>query len=182
MRYAQLRSMDISNGKGIGVALYVQGCHFHCRDCFNPETWDFAAGKKWTPEVKEELFKAASKNYIKRLSILGGEPLCNENIIEVYNLIVEFKNKFPEKEIWLYTGYTLEDIIQHINEGVTAELRLKAVSLIDYLVDGPFEVTLRDLRLQFRGSSNQHLRSKEEIIKVIKNYNNFSLQTVLNML
>lgn len=107
MRYAQIRKMDISNGEGIGISLFVQGCHFHCKNCFNQETWDFKGGKEWTPAVEEGFIKLAGKPYIKRISILGGEPLADENVKAVYDLIVHLREIYGDsKEIWLYTGYT----------------------------------------------------------------------------
>ena len=84
MRYAQIRSMDISNGEGIGVSLFVQGCHFHCKNCFNSETWDFAGGKAWTDSTEEKFLQLINRPYIKRVSILGGEPLADENVETIY--------------------------------------------------------------------------------------------------
>lgn len=111
MNYAQIRSMDISNGEGVGVALFVQGCHFHCKNCFNSDTWDFNSGKEWTSEIKNEFIKLANKPYIKRISILGGEPLAKENVDEVKKLVNEIRILLPEKTIWLYTGFKWEDIM-----------------------------------------------------------------------
>lgn len=110
IRYAQIRSLDLSNGEGVGVALFVQGCHFHCENCFNPETWDFDGGKEWTEEVKNKFLELANKSYIKRISILGGEPLAKENLDDVLDLVNEFRLSKSEKSIWLYTGYTWEEI------------------------------------------------------------------------
>lgn len=87
MKYAQIRSLDVSNGVGIGVALFVQGCHFHCKNCFNSNTWSFDGGKEWTTETEEEFILSAERPYIKRISILGGEPLCDENVSDVLKLI-----------------------------------------------------------------------------------------------
>ena len=103
MRYAQIRGMDISNGEGIGIALFVQGCHFHCEGCFQPETWSFNGGEKWTENVEQDFIQLANKPYITRISILGGEPLCDENVREVYQLIHKLKMTYPNKDIWLYT-------------------------------------------------------------------------------
>ena len=135
IRYASIRSMDISNGEGVGVALFVQGCHFHCKNCFNPETWDFNNGKEWTVEVKNKFLELVGRPYIKRVSILGGEPLVEENINDVLDLVAEINKRYntpqdkvyitdknnnilmgfpdkirlssPKKSIWLYTGYTM---------------------------------------------------------------------------
>ena len=105
--------MDISNGEGIGVALFVQGCHFHCYNCFNPETWDFNGGKEWIQEVEDKFIELASRPYIQRISILGGEPLADENLDGVLKLVNKFRLLFPDKTIWLYTGYTWEDIFMY---------------------------------------------------------------------
>ena len=138
MRYSQIRSMDISNGEGVGVALFVQGCHFHCYNCFNTETWDFNGGKEWTPEVKEKFLELIDRPYIKRVSILGGEPLADENLDDVLDLVTEINKRYnfqkvdsanpckmgvsedknaneirlscPNKSIWLYSGFCWSEI------------------------------------------------------------------------
>ena len=97
MRYAQIRSMDVSNGEGVGVSLFVQGCTFHCKNCFNSETWDFNGGKEWTEETKEKLIGLIARPYIKRVSILGGEPLAKQNLDDVLKLIKEIRISFPKK-------------------------------------------------------------------------------------
>ena len=107
IRYASIRNFDISNGEGVGVALFVQGCHFHCYNCFNTNTWDFNGGKEWTQDTENKLIELASRPYIKRLSILGGEPLADENLDGVLHLVDRFRLSFPNKSIWLYTGYEL---------------------------------------------------------------------------
>ena len=135
MRYASIRELDISNGEGVGVALFVQGCHFHCHNCFNTETWDFSGGKEWTPDVKEKFLELIDRPYIKRVSILGGEPLADENLDDVLDLVTEINKRYnfqkvdsanpynmgvsevknsdkirllsSHKNIWLYTGYKL---------------------------------------------------------------------------
>ena len=155
MRYASIRKMDISNGEGLGISLFVQGCHFHCKGCFNPETWDFNGGKEWTEEVKEKFIKLAGIEHIKRISILGGEPLCDENILEVIRLVSDLKRLYPEKKIWVYTGYNAEDFV---NDPAKAAV----VKSIDFIVDGRYDESKRDLSLKFRGSYNQR------IIKVVR--------------
>lgn len=150
MRYAQIREMDISNGEGIGAALFVQGCHFHCKGCFNTETWDFSGGKEFTNNTKEMLFSILNKEYIKRLSILGGEPLCDENIETVKDIIKEVKLNFPNICLWLYTGYTLDEI--------NKSKKLKdVVSLVDVFVEGRYIQEFTDSSYQFAGSTNQHI-------------------------
>lgn len=174
IRYASIRSIDISNGEGIGVALFVQGCHFHCYNCFNSETWDFSAGKEWTLKTKEEILELMEKPYIKRISILGGEPLAEENIEEVINLVIEINKKYneihlsrPQKSIWLYSGFCWEDIfepkfIEQSQERIEDylkqfELRKQIVAQCDVFVDGKYIDTLKDISLKWRGSTNQRV-------------------------
>ena len=154
MRYASIRSMDISNGRGVGVSLFVQGCHFHCKNCFNSDTWDFNGGKEWTKEVKNNFFKLIARPYINHISILGGEPLCKENIVEVTNLAKECKMSFPNKKIWLWSGY---DFKKYINQ-------LEITYYIDYIIDGQYIDELKDKDLIFKGSSNQKIWKKENNI------------------
>lgn len=174
MRYAQIRSLDLSNGEGIGVALFVQGCHFHCHNCFNPETWDFNGGKEWTEEVKNKFLELVDRPYIKRISILGGEPLAKENLNDVLDLVNEFRLSSPQKTIWLYTGYTFEECKPHtrrewfvkelfpneeklIRDSIIQDKRAEIVENIDVLVDGQYIDYQRDITLPYRGSKNQRL-------------------------
>lgn len=151
MRYAQIRSMDISNGEGIGVSLFVQGCHFHCKNCFNSETWDFTGGKPWTDSTEEKFLQLIDRPYIKRISILGGEPLADENVETIYALINKIKTMYPTKKVWLYTGYRWTEL-----EG----LKLFTAGLCDVVVDGPYIDELRDPGLLWKGSSNQRVIKK----------------------
>lgn len=150
MRYATARNMDISNGENLGVSLFVQGCHRHCYNCFNPETWNFNNGKEWTSNTKNALIKLISKPYINRLSILGGEPLDPENIDGVKDLVISTYTTFPNKKIWLYTGYTWECIMGNPEQ-------LSVIRYCDVLVDGEYIDALKDMNLKFRGSSNQRV-------------------------
>ena len=101
MRYSQIRSLDISNGEGVGVALFIQGCNLRCKNCFNSETWDFNGGKEWTEEVKNKFMELINKPYITRVSILGGEPLAYKNVNDVLNIVNEIRISYPDKKIWL---------------------------------------------------------------------------------
>lgn len=157
MRYYQIRETDIANGQGIGVALFVQGCHFNCPGCFNPETHDFNGGKEWTKEVEEEFLKLIERPYIKRVSILGGEPLAKENVYTVYCVIRRIKEMYPDKKIWLYTGYTWENCVTWYDHNYRQFERSLVIDLCDVLVDGPFQEDKKDPKLSFRGSSNQRL-------------------------
>jgi anaerobic ribonucleoside-triphosphate reductase activating protein len=153
MRYAQIRKMDISNGYGIGVALFVQGCLFRCYNCFNPETWDFSGGKEWTPKAEEAFFNAVNKDYIKRVSFLGGEPLATQNIDTVIRLAQAIKKLHPTKIIWVYTGHNFDNIQNLPHYDKITEL----LNYVDYVVDGEYVDGLRDMTLLFRGSSNQRI-------------------------
>lgn len=159
MRYANISSFDICNGEGIGTSLFIQGCNFRCSGCFNPETWDFNGGKEWTKEIKDEFLKLIDRPYIKRVTLLGGSPLAKENLIDVLSLVKEIKNKFPDKTIWLYTGYTWDYIFDCINTvDVLGNLvREEILKYCDVLIDGRFEEDKKDLSLHFRGSSNQRI-------------------------
>lgn len=169
MRYASIRSLDISNGEGVGVSLFVQGCPFHCKNCFNSDTWDFNGGKEWTEETKNKFMKLINRPYIKRVSFLGGECLAEQNLDEVLKLVQEIRISFPEKTIWLYTGFCWNDIMCSF-AGLQADCvvldkkyievwgkRRKIISNVDVLVDGEYIDEQKDLSLKFRGSKNQRV-------------------------
>ncbi len=165
--------MDISNGEGVGVALFVQGCPFnpHCENCFNPETWDFSGGKEWTQEIRDKFITLANRSYIKRISILGGEPLAEENLDDVLDLVNRIRLSSPQKSIWIYTGYIWEDIMNYVtpfNNVITTSnyeilydyqmwKRQEIIKQCDVLVDGRYMDSQRDITLPYRGSSNQRL-------------------------
>lgn len=150
MKYAKIRKMDISNGEGVRVSLFVQGCSFHCKNCFNQETWDFNGGKEFTTVEIQKIIELADKDYIAGLSVLGGEPLHNNNVDEVFHIVTTFKEKFPNKDIWLWTGFKFEDAIKDSK-------RKFVLRNIDVLIDGQFEEDKKDLTLKWRGSSNQRV-------------------------
>lgn len=156
MRYAQIRSLDISNGEGVGVALYTQGCRFHCKNCFNSELWDYTKGKEWSSEVEDYLVSLLSRDYIDRISFLGGEPLSEENLEDLDNLLNRIRRECPSKKIWMYTGYTYEVIKDRLSY---------ILKNVDVLVDGLYVDELRDLKLEFRGSSNQRVIDVQNTIK-----------------
>lgn len=173
MNYASIRKMDISNGEGVGVALFVQGCHFHCYNCFNSETWDFNGGKEWTEEVKNKFLDLIDKPYIKRVTILGGEPLSDENLETILELTNEIRLSFPDKTIWIYTGYTFEET-QLLSKGLDQEsmrfnkynkMRQNILENCDVLVDGRYIDELRDITLKWRGSSNQRVIDVKRSLK-----------------
>lgn len=169
MRFASMRNLDISNGEGVGVSLFVQGCDRHCFNCFNPDTWDFNGGKEWTEETKNKFIKLIDRPYINRISVLGGEPLAEQNLDEVLSLIKEIRISFPAKTIWLYTGFCWNDIMCSF-AGLQAdyvvldkkdieawEKRKKIISNVDVLVDGEYIDEQKDLSLRFKGSKNQRV-------------------------
>lgn len=146
MNYAKINPCDIANGEGVRVSIFVSGCPHHCKGCFNEETWDFSAGQEYTAKTMLEIRAACEPDYIEGLSILGGEPLAPENLHGVTTLAYDFKRRFPDKTIWLYTGYRWEEV-KH----------LQIMKYLDILVDGKFVEALKNLRLKFRGSSNQRI-------------------------
>ena len=153
MRYASLKKNDVANAPGISVSFYVQGCVHHCKNCFNPETWDFDGGKEFTPEVLEEIVQALTANGITRsLCILGGEPLCPQNL-ELTLLVISYaREKVPGIKVYIWTGYIYENLLK--NEA--PELK-KILAETDVLIDGPYIAALRDTTLHMRGSSNQRI-------------------------
>ena len=208
MRYAQVRSMDISNGEGIGVSLFVQGCPFnpHCYNCFNTETWDFNGGKEWAPDVKEKFLELIDRPYIKRVSILGGEPLADENLDGVLDLVTEINKiynfqkvdsvnhckigvsedenadeirlSFPNKSIWIYSGFTWESIMNYepsetddfdyIEESYIDglyEKRKEIISKCTVMVDGRYIDSQRNPSKKWAGSDNQRVISIAESLK-----------------
>jgi len=161
MRYNKIVKFEISNGKGIGMSLFTQGCHFHCEGCFNPETWDFSKGEKWTAEVEEHFMKLVGRPYISRITFVGGEPLIFSNLPDLLKLVRRIKEQYPNKKIWVYSGFTYENMWQ---------MQKEVLQYADVLVDGQFDINKRDITLAFRGSSNQRVidlqktREKGEVV------------------
>lgn len=156
MNYLSIKKTDIANGDGVRVSLFVSGCTHHCKGCFNPETWSFQAGEPFTEAVEEEVLLALSPSHIKGLTLLGGEPMEPDNQRALLSFVRKVKKQCPDKDIWCYTGYTLEkDLWQ---EGsARCEATDELLSYIDILVDGEFVLEKKDIRLKFRGSSNQRV-------------------------
>lgn len=160
MKYANIIKNDIVNGENICVSFWVQGCNLHCPGCQNSSIWDFNGGKEFTPQVMTEILQAISANGITRnFSILGGEPLCDENIFLTTLVIQEVRKVYPNINIYLWTGYTYEDLIKKNDPHLTYIL-----DNINYLIDGPFIQEQRDITLKLRGSRNQRIieMSKEK--------------------
>ena len=156
MNYLGIDKASISNGPGVRVVLWVSGCKIHCKGCQNPESWDFCAGKLFDESAKQELFKAIDKTYIRGVTISGGNPL--DQPCEIFRLVTEIKNKFPDKDIWLYSGYTYDEIR-------SSREKFKGLMGVDVLVDGPYIEEQRDITLKFRGSKNQRLIDVNETLK-----------------
>ena len=146
MNYAEIKKVDIANGPGVRVSLFVSGCRNHCKGCFNPETWDFDYGRPFTRATEDEIIEALRPSWIQGLSILGGEPTEEENAAVLIPFLKRVRAVLPDKDIWLYSGYTYE------------ALRDKEIlTLADVLVDGPFLLEQKDAGLAFRGSRNQRI-------------------------
>lgn len=146
IRYNKIRKMDIANGPGVRVSIFLQGCTFKCPDCFNPETHDFAGGKELDQTTIEQLMQLCGAEHIKGLSILGGEPLHPKNIAGTIELAKIFKQKFPQKTLWVWSGFLYENVKER-----------EIFDYIDVLVDGLFEKKLANPMLQYRGSANQRV-------------------------
>ncbi len=147
MRYNLIRKMDISNGPGVRVSIFMQGCAFHCKNCFNQETWDFNAGKEFNDDTINEVLDLCSKGHIKGLSILGGEPMQPNNIEGTTKLAKAFKEKYPEKNLWVWSGFKFDQ-----------DLKDKEVlNYVDVLVDGTYHDEEHNPTLKWRGSSNQRV-------------------------
>ena len=169
MNYAKVKYNDISNGPGVRVSLYVSGCRNHCKNCFNPETWDFNYGEPFTKEVENQIIKAMIPEYIKGFTLLGGEPFEPENQPVVADFLERLRKQFPEKSFWCFTGYDLEaDLLTGRLGSLDNVMRI--LNTLDVLVDGKFVEELKDLNLLFRGSSNQRIilvkptLAKDEIV------------------
>lgn len=152
MNYCEIITNDTANGTGIRLSLFVSGCEKHCKGCFQPQTWDFNYGQPFTEETLKFILEELKKPQYDGVTILGGEPLHPKNRSMVAQIIAAMKEAYPKKDIWVYTGYTYEELQADQEESLTSILHN-----IDMLVDGPFIEELKDFRLDFRGSSNQNL-------------------------
>ena len=164
MNYADIKRIDVANGEGVRVSVFVSGCNHHCKGCFNECAWDFNYGNKFTEKQEEEVLKDLDHDYISGLTLLGGEPLEPANQEGLLPLVKKAKEKFPDKKIWCYTGFDLEkDVVGKMakQSDTTKEL----LKYIDVMVDGKFEEDKKDLKLKFRGSSNQRILDVQESLK-----------------
>ena len=158
MRYNKIRKMDIADGPGVRVSIFMQGCSFNCKNCFNPETHDFTGGKEFTEETINRVLELCDKDYVKGLSILGGEPMHPKNIEGTTELAKCFKKKFPEKNLWVWSGFTFDKDLKN----------KEALKYIDVLVDGQYVDELHNPKLEWRGSSNQRVIDVQQSLKANK--------------
>ena len=156
MYYGEIKKCDIANGEGVRVSLFVSGCTHHCPGCFNQDTWDFGYGKEYTDETEREILDALSPEYINGLSLLGGEPFEPQNQQVLVQLLRKVREQYPQKNIWCYTGYLYDKELLSESRA-RCEHTDEMLSMIDVLVDGRFVEALKDIRLVFRGSSNQRI-------------------------
>ena len=154
-RYSKIRKMDISNGPGVRVSVFMQGCTFNCKNCFNPETHDFNGGREFTDDTINEVLELCNNSYICGLSILGGEPLHNKNIEASTKLAKAFKERYPDKSVWVWTGFKFEDYV--MDKEIT--------KYADFIVDGQFEEENKNPKLLYSGSSNQRVINVKKTMK-----------------
>lgn len=171
MNYAQIKYNDIANGDGVRTSLFVSGCPHHCKGCFNEIAWDYNYGERYDKSTELDILESLSYDYISGLSILGGEPLCRENIYEVNKLVVNCRGLYKNtKSIWVYTGYTLEELedMYRYDNLIYRPYYENIISTIDVLVDGRFVEDLKDISLKFKGSSNQRIIDMQKTISESK--------------
>lgn len=165
MHYATIKKFDIANGEGVRVSIFVSGCSHRCPGCFNDIAWPFEYGEEFTKEVEDEIIEACRNSYIKGLSLLGGEPFEKVNQLGLISLIRRFKKEFPTKTIWCYSGYLFDQDILNKESRIQTEVTREFIESIDVLVDGKFEIALKDISLKFKGSSNQRIIDVQESLK-----------------
>ena len=156
MHFSTIKDCDIANGIGVRITLFVSGCTNHCKNCFQPQTWDFDFGEPFTEETEEKLLEMLKPDYINGLTLLGGEPMEPQNQRALVPFLKRVREAYPNKNIWCFTGFTYE-ILKTDGSHPRCEVTDEMLSLIDVLVDGRYVDELKDLTLQFRGSSNQRL-------------------------
>lgn len=164
MNYGTIKNCDIANGVGVRVSLFVSGCTHHCRECFQPETWDFAYGEPYTRETEDELLRLLAPSYIDGLSLLGGEPMEPQNQRELVKLLRRVRAELPDKNVWCYSGYTLETDLLSPSRA-RCEVTDELLSMIDILVDGEFVLEKKNISLSFRGSENQRIIDLKATLK-----------------
>lgn len=156
MHYGEIKACDIANGIGVRVSLFVSGCTNHCDECFQPETWDFHYGLPFTRETEDELLRLLQPEYINGLTLLGGEPFEPDNQRVLFPFLLRVREQYPQKTIWAYSGFTLEELMSAGNYA-HCEVTMSMLEQIDVLVDGRFKADQKDISLRFCGSRNQRL-------------------------
>lgn len=157
MNYGEIKTNDIANGEGVRTSLFVSGCTHHCKNCFNAKTWDFNFGEEFTKETEEEIFESVEPEWINGITLLGGEPFEIQNQRVLVGFLKRFREKFKNKTVWCYSGYTFEELCGLKESRAFCEVTKEMLSFIDVLVDGEFVQELYDISLKFRGSSNQRI-------------------------
>ncbi len=165
MNYATIKKYDIANGPGVRVSLFVSGCSHHCKGCFNPETWDFSYGKPFNKETEDEIIEALKPDYIEGFSLLGGEPFEIQNQKALLSFIKRVKYRYPEKDIWCYSGYLFDRDIISENGAARCEATDELLSFLDILIDGEFIEDKKNLNIKFRGSENQRIIDVQKSLK-----------------
>ena len=166
MNYATIKWTDIANGEGVRISLFVSGCTHHCKNCFNQVAWDFDYGQPFKQEVADKIIEELAPFYISGLSLLGGEPLEPQNQAALLPFVREVKKRYPQKTIWCYTGYVLDEKTGELCEkNKNTEHTKELISLFDVLVDGAYVEELKDIRLKFRGSANQRVINVQKTLK-----------------
>lgn len=164
MKYANIKYYDVANGPGVRTSLFVSGCTHRCEGCFNEIAWDFNYGDEFNASIIDMILDSVKEDHIAGITLLGGEPMEKENQAELIKLLRQFKNLYPEKTVWCYTGYTYEEDFIKGARAYT-EVTKEFLNLIDVLVDGKFIISLMDIRLKFKGSSNQRIIDMNETRK-----------------
>lgn len=155
MNYGAIKKCDIANGVGVRTVLFVSGCTHHCKGCFQPETWNFDYGEKYTKKTEDEIIESLKPDYVDGITLLGGEPFEPENQRELVKLLRRIKKELPQKTVWSFSGYTYEELTG--DSRAVCEVTKEILSMLDVLVDGEFVEAKRNISLRFRGSENQRL-------------------------
>lgn len=165
MKYSDIKLWDVINGEGVRVSIFVSGCNHHCKGCFNPETWDCNYGEEWTEEIENKIFDYIDKYRItiRGISVLGGDPTYDTNIEPLSKFFDRFKERFPDKTIWIWSGFTIEEIKKD-------KKMFNMIKKCDFLIDGKFIEELKDLELKFRGSKNQRIINVKKYLELGEKY------------
>lgn len=168
MNYAEIKTADVANGPGIRTSLFVSGCTHHCKGCFNECTWDFGYGDPFTKDTEDEVIESLKPDFVKGLTILGGEPMEYVNQKVLLPFIKRVKEEVPNASIWLYSGYTFEELSDESNKRCHCDETMELLSCLDVLVDGEFKLELKNISLKYRGSENQRLINIRETLETGK--------------